>query len=135
VPIGEARVAREGSDVTLVAYGSMLREAELAAGALEAEGVSAEVVDVRTLAPLDASAVARSVEKTGRAVVVQEAPRTGGFASEAVAVIQERCLYSLRAPVERVTGWDTVFPLKRSEHLYLPSAERIVAAVRRTLAA
>jgi pyruvate dehydrogenase E1 component beta subunit len=134
VPIGTARVAREGSDVTLVAYGSMLRETELAAGALETEGVSAEVVDLRTLAPLDGSTVARSVEKTGRAVVVQEAPRTGGLAGEVIAQIQERCLYSLQAPVERVTGWDTVFPLKRSEHLYLPSPERIAAAARRTLA-
>ena len=135
VPIGAARVAREGSDVTLVAYGSMLRETELAADALETEGVSAEVVDLRTLAPLDASTVAGSVEKTGRAVVVQEAPRTGGLAGEVIALVQERCLYSLQAPVERVTGWDTVFPLKRSEHLYLPSPARIVAAARRTLAA
>ena len=135
VPIGTARVAREGSDLTLVAYGSMLRETELAAGVLETEGVSAEVVDLRTLAPLDTSTLARSVEKTGRAVVVQEAPRTGGLAGEVIAQIQERCLYALRAPVERVTGWDTVFPLKRSEHLYLPSPERIAAAARRTLAA
>jgi pyruvate dehydrogenase E1 component beta subunit len=134
-PIGEARLARAGTDVTLVAYGSMLRETERAADVLEAEGVAAEVVDLRTLAPLDANAVTRSVERTGRAVVVHEAPRTGGFAGEVIALIQERCLFSLQAPVERVTGWDTVFPLRRSEHLYLPSPERIAAAARRTLEA
>jgi pyruvate/2-oxoglutarate/acetoin dehydrogenase E1 component len=135
VPIGEARVARPGSDVTLVAYGAMLRETERAADLLAAQGVSAEVIDLRTLSPLDAGAVAASVEQTGRAVVVQEAPRTGGLAGEVIAVIQERCLYSLQAPVERVTGWDTVFPLKRSEHLYLPTPERIAAAARRTMEA
>jgi pyruvate/2-oxoglutarate/acetoin dehydrogenase E1 component len=135
VPIGEARVARPGSDVTLVAYGAMLRETERAADLLAAQGVSAEVMDLRTLSPLDAGTVAASVERTGRAVVVQEAPRTGGLAGEVIAVIQERCLYSLQAPVERVTGWDTVFPLKRSEHLYLPTPERIAAAARRTMEA
>jgi pyruvate dehydrogenase E1 component beta subunit len=135
VPIGDARVARPGSDVTLVAYGAMLRETERAADLLEGDGVSAEVIDLRTLSPLDAGTVAASVERTGRAVVVQEAPRTGGLAGEVIAEIQARCLYSLQAPVERVTGWDTVFPLKRSEHLYLPTPERIAAAARRTLEA
>ena len=83
--------------------------------------------------PLDVPALIRSVKKTGRAVVVHEAPRTAGLAGEIVALIQERALYSLQAPVARVTGWDTVFPLKRSEHLYLPTAERIAAAARRVM--
>jgi pyruvate/2-oxoglutarate/acetoin dehydrogenase E1 component len=135
VPIGEARVAREGRDVSVVAYGAMLREAGQAADLLAEDGVDVEVLDLRTLVPLDEEALVASVRRTGRAVVVHEAPRTGGLAGELVALIQERALYSLQAPVERVTGWDTVFPLKRSEHRYIPNAERIARAVRRTLAA
>jgi pyruvate dehydrogenase E1 component beta subunit len=135
LPIGEARVVRQGEDVTVIAYGSMLREAGLAADRLEEEGSSVELLDLRTLAPLDADTVVRSVRKTGRAVVVQEAPRTGGLAGELIAIIQERALYSLEAPVARVTGWDTVFPLKRSERHYLPSPERIATALRRVIAA
>jgi pyruvate dehydrogenase E1 component beta subunit len=134
VPIGPARIAREGSDVTLVAYGSMLRESRLAADLLEEDGIDAEVLDLRSLVPLDEDALVSSVAKTGRAVIVQEAPRTGGLAGELTALIQGRALYSLQAPVARVTGWDTVFPLKRSEHHYLPSPERIAAAVRRVMA-
>jgi 2-oxoisovalerate dehydrogenase E1 component beta subunit len=93
------------------------------------------LLDLRSLVPLDADALAEAVSRTGRAVVVQEAPRTGGLGGELIALIQERCLYSLEAPVARVTGWDTVFPLKRSEHFYLPSPERIAAAVRRVMGA
>jgi pyruvate dehydrogenase E1 component beta subunit len=135
VPIGQARLAREGSDVSLVSWGAMMRETRRAAELLAEAGVEADVVDLRSLVPLDEAAVVGSVEKTGRAVVVQEAPRTAGFGAEVTALIQERALYSLHAPVERVAGFDTVFPLKRSEHLYLPTPERIVAAARRTLAA
>ncbi|HXF56880.1 MAG TPA: alpha-ketoacid dehydrogenase subunit beta [Actinomycetota bacterium] len=134
VPIGRARVAREGTDATLVAWGAMMREALGAAEALQAEGVSVEVVDLRSLVPLDVETVVASVRKTGRAVVVHEAPRTAGFAGELVAIIQERALYALEAPVVRVTGWDTVVPLKRGEHHYLPSVGRVVAGVRRALA-
>src|SRR5438552_619725 len=133
VPIGEARAAREGTDLTLVAWGAMLRETGEAADLLLDEGIDAEVLDLRTLVPLDVPALISSVQKTGRAVVVHEAPRTAGLAGEIVALIQERALYSLRAPVARVTGWDTVVPLKRSEHLYLPPAERIAAAARRVM--
>jgi pyruvate dehydrogenase E1 component beta subunit len=135
VPIGEAAVLREGRDVTIVTYGSMVREALRAADLLDAETASAEVIDLRTLSPLDTATVVASVEKTGRAVVVTEGQRTGSMASEIAAVIGERALYSLLAPVERVTGWDLVVPLKRAEHLHLPDTERIVAAVRRTLEA
>jgi pyruvate/2-oxoglutarate/acetoin dehydrogenase E1 component len=130
VPLGRARIARAGRDVTLVAWGAMMREVSAAAEALEEDGIDAEVIDVRTLSPMDIDSVVSSVERTGRAVVVHEAPRTAGLAGEVIASIQERALYSLQAPIARVTGWDTVFPLKRSEHLYLPSVERVVEAAR-----
>jgi pyruvate/2-oxoglutarate/acetoin dehydrogenase E1 component len=133
VPIGEARIEREGTDITLVAWGAMMRETRAAASALEEDGISVEVLDLRSLAPFDAEAVVRSVDKTGRLVVVHEAPRTAGFGAEVAATVAERCLYSLQAPIQRVTGWDSVFPLKRSESQYLPSPERIVRAARRTL--
>jgi pyruvate/2-oxoglutarate/acetoin dehydrogenase E1 component len=133
VDIGPVRVERSGDDVTLFSWGAMVTETRQAASVLEEDGVSVEVIDIRTLTPLDRDGIAASVEKTGRAVVVHEAPLTGGFAGEIAATIQERCLYSLRAPVQRVTGWDTVFPLKRSEGHYLPSVDRITAAARKTL--
>lgn len=133
IPLGEARSVREGSDLTLVAWGAMLRETSRAAEVLSGEGIDPEILDLRSLVPLDVPALIRSVNKTGRAVVVHEAPRTAGLAGEVIALIQERALYSLQAPVIRVTGWDTVFPLKRTEHLYLPTVERIVAAARKVL--
>jgi 2-oxoisovalerate dehydrogenase E1 component beta subunit len=110
-----------------------MRETRAAASALEEDGISVEVLDLRSLAPFDAEAVVRSVDKTGRLVVVHEAPRTAGFGAEVAATVAERCLYSLQAPIQRVTGWDSVFPLKRSESQYLPSPGRIVRAARRTL--
>jgi pyruvate/2-oxoglutarate/acetoin dehydrogenase E1 component len=130
-PLGTAAVERSGADVTLLAWGAMMKEARAATEALVAGGIDVELVDVRSLVPLDVETITASVARTGRAVVVHEAPRTAGYAAELVAVIQEHCLYDLEAPVERVTGWDTVFPLKRAEHHYLPSVERIVAAVER----
>jgi len=135
VPIGSAAVERQGSDVTLLSYGAMMREARLAAAGMEEEGCSVELIDLRSLVPLDIETIVRSVDKTGRAVVVTESPKTGGFASEIVSIIQEHSLYSLEAPVQRVTGWDTVFPLKRGESLYLPSVERVMRAIRATLEA
>jgi pyruvate dehydrogenase E1 component beta subunit len=135
VPIGRARVVTPGDDVTLISYGAMTKEVREAAARLATDGVSAEVIDLRSLVPLDEETIIESVAKTGRAVVVNEAPRTGGFAGEVAATIQERALYELQAPVLRVTGWDTVFPLRRSEGMYLPGVGRIMAAVRRTLEA
>jgi pyruvate dehydrogenase E1 component beta subunit len=135
VPIGEARVLREGADVTIVSYGAMVRDVLRASDVLEGEGVGVEVVDLRTLSPLDHGAIVRSAAKTGRVVVVVEAHRTASMASEVAAVVQEQALYSLLAPVERVTGHDTVVPLKKAEKHYLPAIHRIVAAVRRTLVA
>jgi pyruvate dehydrogenase E1 component beta subunit len=134
-PIGSASIERDGTDITLLAWGAMMKETRAAAAVLADSGVSAEVVDVRSLVPPDVETIAASVTKTGRAVVIHEAPRTCGFGAEIVALIQERCLYSLEAPVARVTGWDTVVPLRRAERHYLPSAGRIVAAARRLLAA
>ena len=97
------------------------------------DGVSVEVIDLRTLSPLDAGTVVASAHKTGRIVAVSEAHRTASIASEVASIVQEQALYSLLAPVERVTAWDTVVPLKRTEHHHLPSVDRITAAVRRTL--
>jgi pyruvate/2-oxoglutarate/acetoin dehydrogenase E1 component len=133
-PIGVASVERPGTDITLLAWGAMMKETRAAAERLAQSGVSAEVVDVRSLVPLDVETITASVARTRRAVVIHEAARTAGFGAEIVAQIQERCLYQIEAPVARVTGWDTVFPLKLSEHHYLPGTERIVAAAERVLA-
>lgn len=135
VPIGVADLVSEGDDVTLIGYGSMMREIRQAVGVLSERGVSAEAIDLRTLSPLDMDTVVASVEHTGRAVVVHEAPRTGGIGGEIAATIQERALYSLLAPVQRVTGWDTIVPLRRSEKHYVPTVDRIIAAVDLTLGA
>ncbi len=132
-PLGVARTAREGRDVTLIAWGAMVPQCLDAASALERDGVKAEVLDLRTLNPLDRSAIVESVKRTGRAVVVHEAPRQAGLGAEISALVMESCLLQLLAPVERVAGFDTVMPLSRLEKLYLPHRDRIVAAVRRTL--
>ncbi|MFG1626152.1 alpha-ketoacid dehydrogenase subunit beta [Kribbella sp. NPDC049227] len=134
-PLGSASIEREGSDVTLLSWGAMMKETRAAADGLAASGTSAEVVDVRSLVPLDLETICTSVSRTGRAVVVHEAPRTAGFAAEITALIQEHCLYDLLAPVVRVTGWDTVVPLKRAEHHYLPTTARIVAGARNAVEA
>ena len=133
--IGPLRMEREGDDITVVSWGAMMKEARAAATRLEESGVSVEVLDLRTLSPIDADGIVRSATKTGRVVVVHEAPRTAGMGAEVAAIIQERALYSLRAPVRRVTGWDTVFPLKRSEGHYLPTVDRIVRVAQETLEA
>lgn len=130
VPFGQVATLRAGTDVTLVSYGAMVPDVLEAAEELAAAGIEAEVLDLRTLVPLDLDAVIGSVSRTGRAVIVQEGHRTCGFAAELAASIQEQALYSLEAPVARVTGWDIVVPLRRAEHHYVPSVARIVAAAR-----
>ncbi|MCH8130383.1 MAG: alpha-ketoacid dehydrogenase subunit beta [Acidobacteria bacterium] len=133
VPIGTAKVEKPGSDVTIIAYGSMMREARAAATELAQSDIDAELLDVRTIIPFDTETVLESVTRTGRAVVVHEAPRTAGFGAEIAAQIYEHAFYSLLAPVERVTGWDTVVPLRRAEQHYVPSVGRVVAAVHRVM--
>jgi pyruvate dehydrogenase E1 component beta subunit len=124
---------RTGGDVTLVTWGSMTLEVLEAADRLEREGVSAEVLDVATLKPLDMPTVLASVARTGRCVIVQEAPRAVGVGAEIAAGLAEEGLSTLLAPIERIAGWDTIMPHPRLEHHYMPSADRIVAAARRTL--
>src|SRR5512137_518960 len=133
VPIGKAKVTREGKHVTLIAWGAMWHEADQAAREVAAEGIEVEVLDLRSLQPLDIDAIAESVRKTGRAIVVHEAPRTCGFGAEISALIQERCFLHLEAPVTRVTGFDTPFPYTL-EHEYLPRAPRILKAIREVVA-
>ena len=134
VPIGEARVVREGNDVTMVSWGAMVREALRAAEMIEKEGIHAEVIDLRTLSPMDEDAILNSVRKTGKAVIVHEASRTCGLGAEIVARINEKALLSLQAPVERVTGFDTVVPLLKMENYFLPSPERILRGLRKVMA-
>jgi pyruvate dehydrogenase E1 component beta subunit len=133
LPLDVCFVLRDGSDVTLVTWGAQVKETLEAADALAQEGVSAEVIDVATLKPLDFDTIHESVRKTGRCVIVHEAPRTAGFGAEIAARLASDALYDLVAPVERVTGYDTHIPLFRLEMKYLPSVERIVAAAKKTL--
>jgi pyruvate/2-oxoglutarate/acetoin dehydrogenase E1 component len=132
VPLGEARIVREGDDVTLVAYGAMVPLAERAADALAGEA-SAEVLDIRTLKPLDEEALLAAAAKTGRVVIVQEAPRTAGYAAELAAVLAEKAMLDLQAPVVRVTGYDVPYPYWQIEDAYMPSVERVLDAVRKVL--
>jgi pyruvate dehydrogenase E1 component beta subunit len=134
LPLDRCFVLREGSDLTLVSWGAMIRETLETAELLAAEGISAEVVDIATVKPLDTEGLLASVGKTGRCVIVHEAPVTGGVGGEIAARLAERALVSLLAPIERVAGWDTVMPSPRLERYYLPSAARIAAAARRALA-
>ncbi len=133
VEIGKANVVREGVDVTLISWGAMMRETLKAADALATKGIKAEVVDVRTLSPCDYETILASVQKTGRCVVVHEAPRTLGFGAELVARIQEKLLLFLKAPVLRVTGYDTPFPYFKLEDAYLPNPEKISKAVEQVM--
>ncbi|QGM97848.1 alpha-ketoacid dehydrogenase subunit beta [Methylocystis parvus] len=130
LPLDACFMTREGLDVTVVAWGAMVREAMLAAETLEGEGVEVEIIDVATLKPCDFDTILRSVEKTGRCVIVQEAPRSNGFGAEIAAEIGERALYSLQAPICRVAAYDVVVPLYRLERDYIPSVERIIGAIR-----
>ena len=126
VPIGKAAVIREGSDLTIVTYGTMVHVSQAAA---KLANVDAEIIDLRTLAPLDIDTLRVSVEKTGRCVIVHEATRFSGFGAELSATIQEECFFSLEAPIQRVAGWDTPYPLA-FEWEYFPGPARIAAAIR-----
>ncbi|BDG07709.1 alpha-ketoacid dehydrogenase subunit beta [Anaeromyxobacter paludicola] len=133
IPLGQARVTREGSQITVIAWGAMWHEADQAVREAAEAGLDCELLDLRSLQPLDVDAIERSVRKTGRAVIVHEAPRTCGFGAELSALIQERCFLSLEAPITRVTGFDTPFPYTL-EAEYLPRAPRILRALREVAA-
>lgn len=133
IPIGKANIIKEGKDVTLIAYGAWVKTAKEAVESLKGE-IDVELIDLRTLSPLDTETIINSVKKTGKGVIVQEAPKTLGLASEIIARINEKALYSLEAPVERVCGFDTIVPLRLHEDYYLPSVEKIVNAVKRVVA-
>jgi len=134
IPLGKARRVRSGEDLTIVAWGALVREAQKAADALAEEGVEAEIIDPRTLSPLDSEAILESVKRTGRCLVVHEAPRTCGLGAEIAAQVMEEALLHLKAPVARVTGFDTPMPLPKAEHYYLPDAGRILKAARGLMA-
>ena len=134
LPLDACFILREGSDVTIVTWGAMTIETLRAAAELEGRGVSAEVIDLATLSPIDIETILESVAKTGRLVIVHEAARNVGVGAEIAALVAERGLYDLQAPVQRVAGFDTVVPLFRLEQDYIPSAQRIVDAVRNTFA-
>jgi len=132
VPLGQAKVVREGSSITVLAYGAMLHTVVEAVGKAAEQGIDAEVIDLRTLLPLDIETVLASVRKTGRVCIVHEAPRTCGYGAELAALIAEKALTHLEAPIERVAGFDTPFPYTL-ENEYLPSPERVVASMRRAV--
>jgi pyruvate dehydrogenase E1 component beta subunit len=134
VPFGQARVVREGKDVTVIAWSAAVEVCERAAERLAGEDVSIELIDLRTLVPLDVETMTRSVTKTGRAVVVHEAVLSAGFGAEVVATLQQECFFSLDAPIARVTSFDTPYPPASLETAWLPSVGRITGAVHRTLA-
>jgi len=133
VPLGQARLRREGKDVSLLAYGYMVSVCLEAAERAAAKGVEAEVVDLRTLVPLDAEAVLSSVRKTGRAVIVYEAPRTGAYGAEISAIIAEKAIEYLHGPIVRVSGFDTPFPYAL-EDVYMPNADRVLGAIDKVMA-
>lgn len=132
IELGKANVAREGSDVTVVAYGYMVREALKAAEELEEQGISVEVVDLRTVAPIDYETVVASVEKTGRMVMVQEAQRQAGVGNQVISEVSQRAILSLEAPIKFVSSPDTIYPFATLENNWLPSAEDIKAAITET---
>ncbi|MBI3412962.1 MAG: alpha-ketoacid dehydrogenase subunit beta [Candidatus Aenigmarchaeota archaeon] len=128
IPIGKASIAKEGGDVTLISWGTMVHVCTEAAEKLKEKNIDVEIIDVRSLSPLDTETILTSVQKTGRAVIVHEAPRTLGLGAEIAATISEADILSLKAPVKRVTGFDIPMPLAKHEYLYLPNAERVAKA-------
>lgn len=133
LPLDKCFVLREGHDVTFVTWGASIHETQLAADELAKQGISAEIIDVATIKPLDMQTILQSVEKTGRCVIVHEAARTCGVGAEIAAQLAEHALMSLRAPVLRVTGYDSVMPYYKLEKLYIPSVGRIVSTVQHAL--
>jgi pyruvate dehydrogenase E1 component beta subunit len=133
IPLGKARMVQEGKDVTVVAWGAMVREVLNASEQLKEDKISVEVIDLRTISPMDVDAIVNSVRKTGRCVIVHEAPKTCGLGAEIIALINEKALLSLQAPIERVTGFDIPVPLMKTEHYNLPNPKRIIMAVKKVM--
>jgi pyruvate dehydrogenase E1 component beta subunit len=133
VPLRQAKVAREGDSVTLIAWGAMVSASQQAADIVEEAGIFPEIIDLRTLSPMDRETVLSSVRKTGRAVVIHEAPKTCGLGAEIAAFIGEKALLHLSAPVVRVTGQDITIPLPKSENYYYPTAERIAHTIKKLM--
>ncbi|MDP2973171.1 MAG: transketolase C-terminal domain-containing protein, partial [Deltaproteobacteria bacterium] len=131
--LGKARLVQEGKDVTVIAWGAMVREALNAAEQMKADKVDVEIIDLRTISAMDVEAVVNSIRKTGRGVIVHEAPKTCGLGAEIIALINEKAFLSLQAPIERVTGFDIPVPLLKSEHYYLPNPQRIAMAVKKVM--
>lgn len=133
LPLDKCFVLNEGQDVTLISWGAMILETQQAAEQLAEEGISAEVIDVATLKPLDMETILNSVAKTGRCVIVHEAPRTCGVGAEIAARIMEKSFFSLLAPVQRVTGFDTIIPYAKMEKYYIPSTQKIIETVHQVM--
>ena len=129
LPIGKAKIVEEGEDVTIITWGAMVRDVQKAAQMVKAKGIHPEIIDLRTIAPMDRETFVESVKKTGRAIVVHEAPKTLGTGAEIVAILNEKAFLYLEAPPTRVTGFDTTFPLPRGEKHYIPSPERIAKTI------
>ena len=129
IPLGKAKVLQEGKDITIVAWGAMVPDVQKAVKLVEEKGISAEVIDLRTIAPMDRDSFVESVKKTGRILVVHEAPKTLGVGAEIISIVNEKAFLYLEAPPTRLTGFDTTFPLPRGEEHYIPSIERIAAKI------
>lgn len=132
-PIGKARIARTGTDITIITWGAMVYTSIKAAEELQKNNISAEIIDLRTLTPIDIDTILASVKKTGHALVTHEAPNTGSWAAEVSTLIHERAFHDLKAPVERVGSWDIRQPLFKLERYYIPDAHRVVRGVQKTL--
>jgi 2-oxoisovalerate dehydrogenase E1 component beta subunit len=135
LPLDTCLVLREGEDVTLVSWGAMIHETLQAAARFSEQGVGCEVIDLATVSPIDFETILESVEKTGRLVIIHEAPRNCGVGAEVAATVAEKAIYSLKAPIERVTGYDIPMPLFKLEHDYMPSVERVMLGIRKALEA
>ena len=135
LPLDTCFVLREGNDVTLVSWGAMIHETMQAAASLADQGVDCEVIDLATISPIDFETILESVEKTGRLVVIHEAPKNCGVGAEIAATVAEKAIYSLKAPVERITGYDIPMPLFKLEHDYMPSVARVTAGIRKVMEA
>ena len=135
LPLDVCFVLREGTDITLVSWGAMIRETVESADKLAQQGISAEVIDVATISPLDMNTIIKSVEKTGRCVIIHEAARMCGVGAEIAAGLADACLYHLHAPVKRVTGYDSIMPLYKMEMKYMPSVKRIMKAAKEVIEA